>query len=309
MPAKPNTAARAKRSARLVPAVALAALLALLTSAAFADTSTSAPADIQTEALAALRSAIRGYSTLVREISPDDLPGEMTGYAETTERLSRLGERIEILSREAIQAEKLGDTGWTLLSQKTAEFSADLMALRAFSAPLRAYSHCRRAKIKRPKWDVTQVDAEQFVAPPLRLFTGKFSRRVNLEAAPGETLHFQLVAAPIRETITHVTVTLPELLAGPGRLGNLSIACFLAATRSSAVPLEDRQIPICPYRLRPHSHAHNLQADFVQPYWFTLRIPDGAAEGLYRGWIKFRAARVHGLDMDLRLTIQPNSSD
>ena len=233
----------------------------------------------------------------------------MGGYAEATERLSRLGERIEILSREALQAEKLGDTGWILLSQKTAEFSADLMALRAFSAPLRAWSHCRRAKIKRPRWDVTQVDAEQFVAPPLRLFTGKFSRRVNLEAAPGETLHFQLVAAPIRETITHITVTLPELLAGPGRLGNLSIACFLAATRSSPVPPEDRQIPICPYRLRPHSHAHSLQADFVQPYWFTLRIPDDAVEGLYRGWIKFRASKVHGLDMDLRLTIQPNSSD
>ena len=290
-------------------AVTLAALLALLTSAALADTSASAPADIRTETLAALRSAIRGYSALVREISPDDIPGEMAGYAEATERLSKLGERIEILSREALQAEQLGDPGWTLLGQKTAEFSADLMDLRGFSAPLRAYSHCRRIKHKRPRWDVTQVDTEQFVAPPLRLFTGKFSRRVNLEAVPGQMLHFQLVAAPIRDTIAHVTVTLPELLAGPGRFGNLDIACFLAATRSSPVAPEDRQIPICPYRLRPHGHAHSLQADFVQPYWFTLGIPDDAAEGLYRGWIKFRGSKVHGLDMDLRLTIKPNLSD
>ena len=293
-----------------MPATVLAALLAVLTSAALADTPASTPATAQTEALAALRSAIRGYSDLVREISPDDLPGEMTGYAEATERLSKLGERIEILSREALQAEKLGDTGWTLLAQKTAEFDADLMALRGFSAPLRAYSHCRGMKIKRPEWDVTQVDAEQFVAPPLRLFTGKFARQVNLEALPGQTLHFQLVAAPISQPVTHVTVTLPELLTGPGRLGNIHIACFLAATRSSPVPPEDRQIPICPYRrLRPLTHAHNLEADFVQPYWFTLRIPDNAAEGLYRGWIKFRGSRVHGLDMDLRLTIKPNLSD
>jgi hypothetical protein len=308
MPRKPSTAVRASASARLAPPTILA-LIAILTSPAIADTPASAPADTQTQALSALRSAIREYSSLVHEISPDDLPGEMTGYAEATERLSKLGERLEMLSREAAQAEKLGDSGWTLLRRNTAEFSADLADLRGFSAPLRAYSHCRRLGIKQPAWDVTQVDAARFVDPSLRLFTGNFSSRVNLAASPGETLHFQLVAAPISGTIAHATVTLPELLSGPGRLGNLSIACFLAATRSSPVPPEDRNILICPYRLRPHAHAHNLDADFVQPYWFTLGIPADAAEGLYRGTIKFRAAKVHGLDMDLYLTIKPNVSD
>jgi len=267
------------------------------------------PESPQTAAIAALREAVREYVRLVKEISPDYLPGDMSDYPAATDMLEKLGERLELLSREATNVERQGGD-WSQLRQKTAELHDDLLELRGFSAPLRAYSHCIRARIKRPRWAIAQVPASQFISPPVHDFQGTFSQKVALGAVPGQLLHCQLVAVPINRDIECVEVELPGRLSGPGlSLADLDMKCHLAATRSTPLEPEQREWEICPYRLRPCDKMNRLQADLVQPYWFTMQVPEDAAPGVYGGRIKFTARDVHSLDLELRLTISENSSD
>ncbi len=289
---------------------ALALLLAVVLAAPLlADTEATQPADQPKTAIAALREAVREYGRLVKEINPDYLPGDMTDYPEATERLEKLGERLEVLSREATNVERQGGD-WSQLRQKAAELQDDLMQLRCFSAPLRAYSHCIRAGIKRPRWAIAQVQASEFISPPVHDFPGIFSQKVALDAVPGQLLHCQLVAVPIDRDIERVEVKLPGRLSGPGGgLTGLGAACYLAATRSTPLEPEQREWETCPYRLRPCDEANRLQADLVQPCWLTMQIPEDAAAGVYAGRIRFTARDVHSLDLELRLTISENSSD
>ncbi len=296
------------RSARRLyaPAVLLAVVLC---APLLADTEATASESPEAAAVAALRQAVAEYVRLVKEINPDYLPGNMSDYPEATEVLEKLGERLELLSREAGRVEHQGGD-WSQLRDKAVELYEELLALRGFSAPLRAYSYCVRAGIKRPRWAVAQVEAGEFISPPVHAFRGIFSGQVALEAVPGQLLHCQLVAVPINRAIERIEVRLPGRLSGSGgSLDDLQTACYLAATRSTPLEPEQRQWELCPYRLRPCDQANRLQADLVQPCWLTMQIPKEAAAGVYSGTIKFTAHQVHSLELGLRLTISENSSD
>jgi len=269
----------------------------------------TAPPSPQDAAIAALREVTRDYVRLVREINPDYLPGDMTGYPEATEQLEKLGERLEMLSRQAtVLAQAGGD--WAQLGESVGQLRDDLMQLRGSATPLRAYSYCIRNGIKRPRWAVAQVEAGEFVLPPVHSFQGTFSRQIELVATPGEPLQFQLVAVPINRDVERVEVRLPTGLSGPGsELADLDIACYCAATRSSPLPAEERQFELCPYRLRHCDQSTRLQADLVQPFWFAMTIPEQATPGVYRGRIDFIGREVHALELELRLTISENASE
>jgi hypothetical protein len=146
-----------------------------------------AVADGQTDAVQALQATLQEYRGLIAQISPDYLPGRMAGYPQTAEQLEKLGETLELLSRRAVALERDGGD-WTGLAADISILRDDLAELRRSSTVLRAYSHCIRAGIKRPRWAVAQVPSDSFVVPEVEQFDGNFSRYVRLQAIPGELL-------------------------------------------------------------------------------------------------------------------------
>ncbi len=275
----------------------LAALLAVLV-ALPASAATSAETALQ-----ALRSVSRRYGHLVREIDPDYLPGDMAGYAEATEQLEKLGTRLETLSRLAIDIETNGGD-WEQVREGSILLDGDITALKATSAPLRAYSYAIRSQIKRPRWAISQVRPAEFIAPPARAFAGSFTNTVKVEGQAGQEVYFQLVAVPILKPIDDVKVKLPRKLKGSaGDVGEFSLECFFAITRSAPLEEADRQFPLCPYRLRPASERTGIDGDQVLPCWFRLLIPAAAQPGTYAGSMEFQGYKVPDMPLKLELTV------
>ena len=274
----------------------VAALAACIALPALAETSSET-------ALQALRSVSRRYGHLVREIDPDYLPGDMAGYAEATETLEKLGTRLETLSRLAIDLETNGGD-WEQVREGSALLDADITALKALSAPLRAYSYAIRSQIKRPRWAISQVKPAEFIAPPARAFAGSFTNTVKVQGQAGQEVYFQLVAVPILKPIDDVEIKLPRKLKGPaGDVGEFSLECFFAITRSAPLEEADRQFPLCPYRLRPSSERADIDGDQVLPCWFRLLIPEAAQPGAYTGSMEFQGYKVPDMPLKLELTV------
>lgn len=279
-------------------AIALLVVLCVLPAAA----ETSAGTNAET-ALQALRSVSRRYGALVREIDPDYLPGDMAGYAEATETLEKLGTRLETLSRLAIDIETNGGD-WEQVREGSELLDGDITALKALSAPLRAYSYAIRSRIKRPRWAVSQVKPAEFIAPPARAFAGSFTNTVRVEGQAGQEVYFQLVAVPILKPIDVVEVKLPGKLKGTaGGVGEFALECFFAIPRSAPLEEADRQFPLCPYRLRPCSERTGIDGDQVLPCWFRMLIPETAQPGAYTGAMEFQGYKVPDIPLKLELTV------
>lgn len=299
MPRRKRNRMGARRGSQLGT---VASVLALLVALALPP----AVADEQADAVQALQAALQEYRGLIAQISPDYLPGRMAGYPQTVEQLEKLGETLELLSRRAVALDRDGGD-WAGLAADISVLRDDLVKLRRNSTVLRAYSHCIRAGIKRPRWAVAQVPSDSFVIPEVEQFDGNFSRYVRLQAIPGELLSFQLVAVPISDDIEQVEVRLPTRLRGSGGgFGISDMTCYLAATRSSPIALDEREFPDCPYRLRPISMPVRLPAELVQPFWFTLQVPEDAPAGQFAGPLVLSGRKVHSLDLEIRLTINAN---
>jgi hypothetical protein len=181
---------------------------------------------------------------------------------------------------------------------------ADITALKATSAPLRAYSYAIRSQIKRPRWAISQVRPAEFIAPPARAFAGSFTNTVKVQGQAGQEVYFQLVAVPILKPIDDVKVKLPRKLKGSaGDVGEFSLECFFAITRSAPLEEADRQFPLCPYRLRPASERTGIDGDQVLPCWFRLLIPAAAQPGAYTGAMEFQGYKVPDMPLKLELTV------
>ena len=254
-------------------------------------------------ALDALRAVSRRYGALVREIDPDHIPGSMEGYAEATEMLERLGNRLEGLSRLAVSIDAKGGD-WGQVLEGVTLLDGDITALKASSAPLRVYSFSIRSGIKHPRWAIAQVRAAEFVAPPARAFTGSFTRTVKVEGQPGQEVYFQLVAVPALKKVPGVSVKLPGRLRGPaGDIGGLEIEDFFAISRSTPLDEDERDFPLCPYRLRPAWKGADIPGDQVLPCWFRMVIPAAAQPGTYSGSMKFEGHKVPAIPITLQLTV------
>jgi hypothetical protein len=251
----------------------------------------------------ALRAVSGRYSALVHEIDPDYLSGDMAGYAEATEELEKLGGRLEALSRLAVKTE--ADNGdWQKVVDDAGVLDTDITALKATSAPLRAYSFAIRSRIKHPRWAIAQVKPAEFIAPPARAFAYSFTNTVKLEGQAGQEINFQLVAVPILKSIDGVSMDLPGKLKGrAGELSELALSGYFAITRSVPVEDDQREFPLCPYRLRPIEKGADIEGDLVLPCWFRMIIPDDAAPGVYMGSMEFEAHKVPDMELRMHLTV------
>lgn len=288
-----NTAAKNVRAL-----LALCAVFVL--SAALAAAEAPSLSEIVTE----LRTCSKQYQALIEVINPRYVPGKLQGYDAATHRLEKLGAKLESLSRKALQAQDGDPETLEALISEIRQYRQSLQDFRAFTTPLRAYSYLSQNDVNRPRWAFAQVEADRFIEPDIYAYDGDFIEQVTLSGKPGSHVRFQLIAIPAGHDIHSPRVHLPEVLTNEeAAIEHPLITCGQAATRSSPVPVEDREHPDCPYRLHECNPGHTIQKDRVQPYWFTLKIPADAVPGVYSDELKFTARKVHDVTLTLRLEI------
>ncbi len=144
-----------------------------------------------------LKWSLKEYEWLLDLINPKYLPHDLEHYQQAADELEKIGAELEALSREATRADRKNTEDWSQIGMRVGNLRSDLKWLRGFSSTLRAYACGVRTGTKRPRWGVSQVEAETFVLPAVREFQGHFPQTASIAVRPGELAHMQLVLVPI----------------------------------------------------------------------------------------------------------------
>lgn len=118
-------------------------------------------------------------------------------------------------------------------------------------------------------------------------------RRAVLHMARGERESFQVCLRPCAEAISSVTVSLSDFVSAIGRIPASQVKWLRVGYVWVEQPLSHpfgrrREATWWPDPLLPAS-SFPLDAQKVQPLWFTVHVPRGTAPGTYEGKIEVRS--------------------
>lgn len=251
---------------------------------------------------ARLRTAIKAYEALLKELDLNRLPGQMEGYPQVTEGLERLGGRLEPLSRVGVQAAEMSAEQWQAFEAAMAAWEADFRDLRRQALPLRLWVRLTALGIKRPGWGLAYEPTLRVLPRAKRLLEAEVGRALELSGAPGETVAGQLVVVPLTQDLTGLRAAAGNL-GGPG---GLLPAAQIRVLDTIALPLpegDEWDLSTLPANPQPPPPPLNLARDEVGAYLVVITLPENLKPGLYQGALVVTPAQGGRLALTLKVTV------
>jgi len=136
---------------------------------------------------------------------------------------------------------------------------------------------------------------------------GEVATKVTADAFAGEyaPLVFAVYAT---QDLGKVTVTASDLASGANRIPTANIDIAHVSNRLSRVTMEGSVYTIAPRLLMP-SNEIAIGAGSARWWWLTVRVPETAAPGDYRGTITIKTERAGARDLDVELTVYKGTLD
>ncbi|MCC6443236.1 MAG: DUF4091 domain-containing protein [Armatimonadetes bacterium] len=136
-------------------------------------------------------------------------------------------------------------------------------------------------------------------------------RKVFLEMARAERESFQVCLRPLQAPIRRAQVEVSDLVSGPNRIPAPAVEWFrvgyIRIEQPFAHPYAARRTDAWwPDPLLPPAPV-SVDADTVQPLWFTVHTDPKAAPGLYRGRVTLRAEGMEPAHVPVSVKVHPVS--
>jgi hypothetical protein len=250
-----------------------------------------------------LRATVEQYERLLRELGLDSLPSNLRGYASVTEKLARLGERMERLSRDIVSAEALTPDDFARLAADVTGLADDLDRLRREAFPLRVWGHFNAHDHPQPAWGLGFADPLTVVPREKDACPADVATTVELTGARGEAESVQVVVVSLGKDLRGVRTSCRGLR-GPGSI----IPPAAVEVRPVGYLRLDRtgqqadRTGWWPEALLPDGPV-DVPRDTVQPLWLTISIPADAKPGAYAGELYVKPADQDAIRVDLRLRV------
>jgi hypothetical protein len=233
------------------------------------------------------RADLDAYDKLVDELDLHRLPGDLLNYPLVSENLQRLGNRLESLSRLALELDRTPNADWTRLAEALQLFENDLHQLRCQSLPLRVWGYVDGHGRKQPEWGLAVNRSAEPLPRAKGTFDGEATGTLELTLKPGASCAVQIIVVPLTKDLRRVRAEVGDLK-GPG--GKLRAA--------------QMTLRAVDYEGQPHSDRPDVPQDLSQAFMLTIAAPGDLKAGEYRGTVRVTPEGMKGLGLELRVTVE-----
>ena len=246
-----------------------------------------------------LRAAVAGYQHLVEGLDLSRVPTDAPDYRLVADNLHDLGERLEALSRLALQTEAAAQPDWPRLATAVQLFENDLQQLRRQSLPLRVWAFQRRSGQKKPAWGLVVSRSADPLPQAQGAFDGDAEKELELSLQPGAEQMVQVIVAPLTGELRRVRGDVGDLKGPAGKL---------PADGVSLLPVDYARLDHLPgadpwWRQAVSEGAPDIAADSSQAFIFVVTIPADTKPGAYRGRLRFNPDGAKAQELDLIVTV------
>ncbi len=244
-----------------------------------------------------LQSALRSYEGLVSELDLRDVPPTIRGYASVTGRLDELGEELENLSRQVLQAEQLAPDEFAQLQTDIGQLAVDLQALRREAFPLRVWAYLHNHGYRRPGWGLGLADPLTLSPPVPQAAAGEVGTTLELWAARGEAESGQLLVVSFGNDLPAVAASCRPLRGRTGTIPASSVQCqaveYLADAPDGS-PWPEILLPPGPV---------DVPGDSLRALWVTVSVPPSQPAGVYEGELAIKPTGMSAIRVSLRVHV------
>ncbi len=140
-----------------------------------------------------------------------------------------------------------------------------------------------------------------------RPLAGERSEKLSASAFAGEYEPVTIAVLPLHD-LGRVTVTAGALEGPRGAIPAEAIEAGFVSYRLSRVTMEGSVYTIAPRLVMPRNSVA-MPKDITRRFWLTVKVPTGAAPGVYRGAVKIAAERGGSLSVPLEFTVRKGALD
>ncbi len=256
------------------------------------------------DAAARLQQLRREHTAATEGVETRDAPEWIAGpYSERNGRITGEIARLEALLQAPADVTR---EQWAEFSQRVDGLSVAVTELQAAGLRLRVYGVWKEEGAGDPRLGLACCSPMTKVFRSGEGFAGEVVREVKLSAARNEAESAQIVAVSLaEEDIAGCTAGVGDLT-GPGgaRIGAENLHLRLVGYVRTAEPkYATALVGEWPDPLLPNG-PFTLPARQLQPLWLTVRVPQDAVPGDYRGMLALTAGEG-GLRLGVQLHVYP----
>lgn len=252
-----------------------------------------------------LSQAIEAYQRVLSELDPGLLSPAAPPYQPIYEKLSALGQKLEVLSRTAAEALQAPTPDWPRLEHALEEFEAEYRELRCQSLPLRLWLFLRANKVKTPAWGWAMSRS----AAPLPRQTGTFDaeicRQLEFSMRPGAQEIRQIIVVPLTQELKRVRTDVSVLKSPRDNTSPVKISLLpLDYSRAAKPPQMSVSLPEATYEGTP-----DVPLGFAQAFVLVVTASDSCPSGIYRGQIRLAPQGVKAQAVPVIITVHSQTDN
>lgn len=248
-----------------------------------------------------LRAAVAGYQHLVEGLDLSRVPTDAPDYRLVADNLHDLGERLEALSRLALQTEAAAQPDWSRLATAVQLFENDLQQLRRQSLPLRVWAFQKRSGQKKPAWGLAVDRTLQPLPRAQGAFDAEVLETLELTAKPDvQMVLAQIIVVPLTKDLRRVRAEAGDLKGPGGKLPaeGIELRPVDYVRLEQRGPSAEGWISAARGEGRPDVPCGSSQA-----FILTITAPQDLKPGEYRGRLRFNPDGAKAQELDLIVTV------
>ena len=246
-----------------------------------------------------LREAVAGYARLIEALDLGSLSTDAPDYRLVSNNVQELGERLEALSRLALQTEAAAQPDWPRLADAVQLFENDLQQLRRQSLQLRVWAFLKRQGQKKPAWGLAVSRSADPLSPAQGAFDADAEETLELSLPPGGEQMVQVIVVSLQGDLRGVRGEAGELKGKAGKLpaGGVSL-------RPVDYARLDHLLAGDPWwRQATGDGAPDVAAGSSQVFVFVVTVPAETKAGEYRGRLRFVPEGVKARELPVVVTV------
>lgn len=252
-----------------------------------------------------LQQAIEAYQQVLSELDPGLLSPTAPSYSPIYEKLSVLGQKLEVLSRIAAEALQASTPDWLHVERALEEFEAEYRELRCQSLPLRLRLFLRAHKVKKPAWGWAMSRSAAPLPRQLGAFDAEICRQLEFSMGPGAQEIRQIIVVPLTQELKSVKADVSLLKSPQGHISPVTISLLpFDYSRGAKPPQISALLLESTYEGTP-----DVPLGFSQAFVLVVTTSVFCPPGIYRGQIRIAPQGVKAQSIPVIITVHSRADE
>jgi hypothetical protein len=245
-----------------------------------------------------LRAAVAGYQGLIKALDLGSLPTDAPDYRLVSNNVQDLGERLEALSRLALQTEAAAQPDWPALAAAVQLFQGDLQQLRRQSLPLRIWAFAKTHGQKQPVWGAAVSHSPDPLPQAKGACDGEVDETLELTVTPGGETMVQIIALPLQGGLRRVRARIGTLKGPAGKLPETGVSLRPVDYARLDPPAGEPW-----WRHATYDGAPDVPEGLSQAFVLLVSAPAEAAAGDYEADLRLDPEGAKTVELAVTITV------